>query len=222
MPRKKVTRRKVKKRQTLRTMLARSPELVEVCRQLGALALARQESPLGVRQLEQLRRALTTAGDALGWTEAAAGDADSVVEVDKDIMIMAKGGAKFMAIDLAEELARKRTEVSRIHDAAASALKLSEDPDASYPAEITYSYTARDATKGTVTKMEALTLNDAREALSASESIERSTTSRGKLADLMIIALEQQQVELDAMTRTLPDFLESSQGLLHEVIVNLQ
>lgn len=227
MPRKKVTRRnvtrrKVKKRLSLRSMLARSPEIDGACRQLATLVLAQQESPLGVRQLEQLRRALTTAGDALGWTEAAAGDVDSVVEVGKDIMTMAKGGAKFMAHDLAEELARKRTEVSQIHDVAASALKLSEDPDASYPAEITYSYTARDAFRDTITKTETLTVNDAREALSASETIERSTTSRGKLADLMIIALEQKQVRLDGMTRTLPDFLESLQELLREVIANLE
>ena len=99
---------------------------------------------------------------------------------------------------------------------------MSEDADASYPVEITYSYTARDATQGTVTKMETLTVNDAREALKASETIERSTTSRGKLADLMIIALERQQVRLDGMTRTLPEFIESLQELLHEVIANLQ
>ena len=65
-------------------------------------------------------------------------------------------------------------------------------------------------------------MNDAREALKASETIERSTTSRGKLADLMIIALERQQVRLDGMTRTLPEFIESLQELLHEVIANLQ
>ena len=93
----KVTRRKVKKRLSLRSMLARSPEIEEVCRQLAVLALARQDGPLGVRQGEQLRRALTTAGEALGWTEPAAGDGDSAVEVGKDLMTMSKGGAKFMA-----------------------------------------------------------------------------------------------------------------------------
>ena len=44
----------------------RAPELEGICRQLAALALAEleQRSPLGVRQNEQLRRALATAGDA--------------------------------------------------------------------------------------------------------------------------------------------------------------
>ncbi len=60
MPLKKVTRKKVKKRLSLRSMLARAPEIDGVCRQLATLALAQQDDPLGVRQLEQLRRALTT------------------------------------------------------------------------------------------------------------------------------------------------------------------
>ena len=60
-----MARRKTKPRPlTLKAMMTLEPELDGVCRQLAALALAQleQESPLGVRQTEQLRRALTTAG----------------------------------------------------------------------------------------------------------------------------------------------------------------
>ena len=217
-------RKTVEGPQSLRSMLARSPEIQQVARQLASLALAQveQAGPLGVRQGEQLRRALATAGDALGWTARAANSGDSVVEVNKDVMTMAKSGARSMARDLADELARKRTEASQIEDTAAAARTLSEDADTTYPAEITYCYTVRDPSKGLVTKTETLTPNDAKEALSAAEAIERSIPGRTKLADLMILDLEQKQVRLDVMTRTLPDFLKSSQELLREVMVNLQ
>ena len=217
-------RKTVEGPQSLRSMLARSPEIQEVARQLASLALAlvEQEGPLGVRQREQLRRALATAGDALGWTGTAASNGDSVVVASKDVLTMARSGARSMARDLAEELARKQTEVSQIEDTSTSARKLSEDADTTYPAEITYCYTVRDASQGLVTKTETLIVNDAREALSAAEAIERSIPGRTKLADLMILDLEQQQVRLDAMTRTLSDFLKSSQDQLREVIANLQ
>ncbi len=217
-------RKTVEGPQSLRSMLARSPEIQGVARQLASLALAlvEQEGPLGVRQREQLRRALATAGDALGWTGAVASSGDSVVVASKDVMTMAKSGARSMASDLTEELARKRTEASQIADTAAAARKLSEDADTTYPAEITYCYTARDATHGVVTKTETLTVNDARETLSAAEAIERSVPGRTKLADLMVLNLEQKQVRVDEMTRTLSEFLKSSQELLREVIVNLQ
>ena len=218
-----MARKTVEGQQSLRSMLARSPEIQEVARQLASLALAQveQEGPLGVRQGEQLRRALATAGEALGWT-VAAGSGESVAAASKDVMAIAKSGARAMARDLVEELARKRTEPDQIGDTAASARKLSEDADAAYPAEITYSYTVRDASQGLITKTETLTVNDAREALSAAESIDRSIPGRTKLADLMILDLEQKQVRLDQSARGLSDFLKSSQNVLREVIVNLQ
>ena len=127
-----------------------------------------------------------------------------------------------MARDLAEEVARKRTEMSQLRDVATSARKLAEDPDTTYPAEITYSYTVRDPSQGLVTKTETLTVNDAVEALAAAETIERNSTGRAKLTDLMILDLEQKQGRLEVMTRTLSDFLKSSHELLREVIANLQ
>ena len=219
MPRKKTVRP-----QSLKTMLARAPEIGEVSRQLASLALAKveQDGPLGVRQREQLRRALATAGEALSWTGPTEDDGDSMVEVTNDFMTIAKGGARSIARDLAAELAGKRTEIAELSDASTSAGKLAEDPDSTYPTDIIYSYTVRDAFGDLVTKTETLTVNDAQEAQNAAAALERSLTGRGKLTDLMILDLERKQGRLDVTTRTLSDFLESSQQLLREVLANLQ
>ena len=79
----------------------------------------------------------------------------------------------------------------------------------------------RDAFQHLVTKTDTLIVNDAKEATSAADTLERNITGRTKLADLMIIDLQQKQEKVDAMTRTLPDFLESSHEVLGEVMANL-
>jgi hypothetical protein len=217
-------RKKVDKSQAQQNVLARSPEMLEVSRQLATVALARveQDGHLSVRQREQLRRALSTAGAELGWIRRSASNKDSVSEVSKDVLKMAKVGAKAMAKDLEEELARKRTEMDQVAEAAAAARELAEDPDASYPTEMTYYFTARNASQVLVTKTETIEVNDAKEALSASEAIERNIAGRAKLADLMTLDLEAKQSQIEVMTRTLPDFVKFAQQLLREVLVTLQ
>lgn len=217
-------RKKVEKPQAQRKVLARSPEMLEVSRQLATVALARveQDGHLSVRQREQLRRALSTAGAELGWIRRSASNKDPVSKVSKDVLTMAKVGAKAMAKDLEEELARKRTEMDQVTEAAAAARELAEDPDASYPTEMTYYFTARNASQVLVTKTETIEVNDAKEALSASEAIERNIAGRAKLADLMTLDLEAKQSQIEVMTRTLPDFVKFAQQLLREVLVTLQ
>ena len=219
-----MARKKTKRPLTLKAMLTRAPELDGVCRQLAALALAQleQEGPLGVRQNEQLRRALATAGDALTWTATAAHSDDSITEVSKDFMTMAKGGSRAMGRDLAKELAAKKVEVKQLNDTLASATKLAEGPDSAYPAEITFSYTVRDAFAELITKTETVTVTETAEAASAAAALARSMPARTKLADLMITELKRKQSQLEVMTKGLSDFIESSQGLLREVIANLQ
>jgi len=215
---------KTEKPQNLRTVLSRSPELQQVARRLSVLALAQmeQEGHLGVRQREQLRRALSAAGEELGWAGTAAHSSDSIGELSKSVLTMCKAGAKAMAKDLADELANKKVEIPQIEKASDTARKLSESKKTKYPAELIYCYTARDGSQGMITKTETLVLNDAAEALSASESIVRNITGREKLADLMVIALEKRQVQLEEMTRILPDFVKYSQDLLRDVLATLQ
>ena len=219
-----MARKKTKRPLTLKAMLTRAPELDGVCRQLAALALAEleQESPLGVRQGEQLRRALATAGDALDWTATAAHSDDSIAEVSKDFMTMAKGGLRAMGRDLANDLAEKKLEVNRLTATLASATKLAEGPETAYPTEITFSYTVRDAFTELVTKTETVEVTETSEAASAAAALERSMPARTKLADLMIIELQRKQSQIEVMTKALSDFVESSQGLLREVLANLQ
>lgn len=210
--------------QSVKTVLPRSAELRDVSRQLASLALAQveQEGHLGVRQREQLRRALAAAGEALGWAGRVAAIEDAVAEISKDVMTMAKSGAKAMARDLAEELAAKKTEISQIRRAAASVNKLAENKKTTYPTEITYCFTARDATGDLVTKTETLPMNDAEEALSAVATIQKNPTGRTKLKDLMIADLKQKQKQVEVMTNTLSDFLEYSHDLMRDVLHNLQ
>lgn len=217
-------RKTTKRPMTLKAMLTREPELGDVSRQMASLAFAQLEhdTPLSVRQREQLRRAFATAGDALGWAGAIAHTGDSIATVTTDVMTLAKGGARAMARDLSDELARKRVEVTQLEDAIIAVRKLGEVKGTTYPTEFTYCFTARSATRDLVSKTDTLVLNDAGEALSAGDSIEKTLPSRTKLADLMIIELEQRGAQLEVMTKSLGDFFKSRQELLREVLVNLQ
>ncbi len=208
---------------SLKSMLSHSQEFKELSRELASLALARveQDGRLLVRQRELLRRALARANDALGWSDLVVGEEYQVAEVNKDVLKIARSGARALVKDLAEELASKREEVAQLEEVAAAARQLAEDPDTSYPAEVTYSYTARDSSQELVTKTMTIVANDADEALSAANKIESSVPSRGRLAERMIVDLEEKQEQLAAMTRTLPDFLRSSRDVLRAVIETL-
>jgi signal recognition particle subunit SEC65 len=137
-------------------------------------------------------------------------------------MTMAKGGSRAIGRDLAKELAAKKVEVKQLADTLASTTKLVEDPKTEYPSDITFSYTVRDAFTELVTKTETVTVTETGEATSAAAALARSMPARTKLADLMNIELKRKQSQLEVMTKGLSDFIESSRGLLQEVIANLQ
>ncbi len=127
-----------------------------------------------------------------------------------------------MGRDLAKELAAKKVEVKQLNNTLASATKLAEAPDTVYPAEITFSYTVRDAFAELVTKTETVVLTETAEAATTAAALARSMPARTKLADLMITELKRKQSQLDVMTKSLSEVIESSQRLLREVIANLQ
>lgn len=215
-------RKKAEKPPTLRSLLARSPELKQVSRRLSVLALAQaeQEGKLGVRQREQLRRALAAAGDELGW--AGTGRDESLTDINKSVLSLAKAGAKAMVKDLADELADKKTEVAQLGATMKAVRKLADLKKTTYPQELSYTFTARDGSQGLITKTEELVLNDADEANSAGDRIERSLPGREKLADLMVVDLKLRAKKLDAMTKALPDFVKGTTELLRDVLVTLQ
>jgi hypothetical protein len=209
------------RKQSPQSVVASSPELNDVSCQLALLALAQEDSPLGVRQREQLRRALATAGDALGWTAAMSSNGSSVADLRADVMAMAESGAKSLGRDLAEQLVNKKVEVAQLNKVIVEVRASAADESTVYPLDITFSHTVRDAYQELITKTETRVANDSDEAMAAAASIERSLPSWTKLADQMIIDLKKRQRQLETVTRSLPDFVQSSQDLLGEVVANL-
>lgn len=209
-----------KNTQSSRPSPMRSPEIREVARKLASLAVTRvrQDGRLNVRQGEQLRRALATAGDTLGW---AMSGGDPVAEASKDVAKMAKSGVRSMTVDLAEELHSKKGEMKQLEDVASSVRELANDQDATYPTELTYLHTARGASQELVTHTETIIVGNAQEAQGVADRIEKSTPNWDKLREQMIVDLKQEQRRLDKIVRTTSDFVESLQGLLREVIVTL-
>jgi len=203
--------------------MARSPEIKRVSREISTLALAElnQNGLLNVRQKERLRRALYTAGDELLWIDIESKTGDPMPEINKVVLRMARNGSKAMARDLADTLAIKKKETKALEKMKLGLLKLGEDAKTEYPLQIAYDYTARDSSQNPITKTMELELEDAEGTIKASEAMERSTNSRMKLTDLMIVRLKEQQIRLDEMTALLPEFVKSTHPVIEAVMLTL-
>lgn len=208
-----------RRRAAIRKGLEGSPEFAQAARQLAVLAVAGQSQALSPRQREDLRRALAIAGDALRWSSAPEGHGNP--EVQFDIIVVAEGGIDALEHDLIEERAKKETEMERLVKAAAHARALAEDPKTVYPAEITYSYTVRDPFQRLVTKTATSTVADPAQAIAAAVALEKSVEGRTKLAELMMIDLEERREHLRVVKSGLPDFVASAQDMLGEVLATL-
>jgi hypothetical protein len=204
--------------------MGRTAELKEVERRLAGLALAQleQEEFLNVRQYEQMRRGLMTAGDELGWADIETKSGDPVPEIKKALLRMCKNGARAIAKDLAEELAIKKKETKTLAKLAESLHKMAESKKTEFPVLVTYEYTARDSSQNQVTKTQELELNEASEIQSAADGMDRSAASREKLANLMVIALKARGTRIEAMTERLPEYVESMDEMIREVLATLQ
>lgn len=187
-----------------------------------ALAKLEQEEFLNVRQYEQLRRGLAIAGEELGWADIETKSGDPVPEIKKALLRMCRNGARAIAKDLAEELAVKKKETKSLAKLAASLHKMAASKKTEYPVITSYEYTARDSSQNQVTKTEELELNEASEVQSAADGMDRSAPSREKQANLMIIALKARQGRVEEMTKRLPEFVESMEKMVREVLATLQ
>ena len=188
---------------------------------MASLALAKleQEEFLNVRQYEQLRRGLQVAGEELGWADIESDD--PVPEIKKALLRMCRNGARALAKDLAEELATKKKETKNLAKIVASLRKMAASKKTEFPVEMTYEYTARDSSQNQVTKTEELELNDAEELTKIADGMERSAPSREKLTNLMILALKAKQGRIEEMTKRLPDFVDSMEKMVREVLATL-
>lgn len=187
-----------------------------------ALAKLEQEEFLNVRQYEQLRRGLAIAGEELGWADIETKSGDPVPEIKKALLRMCRNGARAIAKDLVEELAVKKKETKSLAKLAASLHKMAASKKTEYPVITSYEYTARDSSQNQVTKTEELELNEASEVQSAADGMDRSAPSREKQANLMIIALKARQGRVEEMTKRLPEFVESMEKMVREVLATLQ
>ena len=201
----------------------RSPEVRGIARELTNLGLVhvKQEGELNVRQRENLRRALAEAGLALGWDVKAATSPDPLNAVSKDVKKLVKSGAKTLKKEVLDELSRKETEEAELVSVVESVHELVEKPEEAYPAEISYTHTSRDITQGYFTNTMTLTVNDATEAKEAVQTIEKSMNRWGKLRVQMFNDLEQTDMHLGILTGDLASFMDTSEGLLSELLLTL-
>jgi hypothetical protein len=197
-----------------------NPELTEAARALASLAFDRwlQDGSLGLRQREQLRRALATAGQALGWESMPGTRAERTEAAIQDVARLADVGMNLLDQDLEELLAGKRREIQRIRNVAASVHDLATDSTVSYPTEVEYSHTVRNAGGELVTRISTLTLKDPAAALSAAATLENRLDGLAKLRDQMLEDLRQRRRQIKVMRHGLPGFADSSRRVVGELL----
>lgn len=185
------------------------------------LTRLKQGGRLNVRQRDLLRRALARAGESLGWAGTAANSEEPVAAILEDLRRVIAEDARALKDELAATVAAKRSEISELEHVVASARTLSEAEDPDYPAEISYSHTARDPTQGLITNTERLTVSDDQEAEDLAGTIEKSLSRWDKLRDRMLQDVQEEQRRLTQLTRELSDFVDSVEDVVRDVIVTL-
>jgi len=197
-----------------------SSEAKPLARELASIALVRmrQEGRLSVRQHEGLRRAFATAAGLFGWVALEAGSQESMEAAIGDLITLAERGASVLDDELAAEIAEKKVETSRLKEVAKAVSQLAEKGDFDEPVEIPYSHTAKEGSQRWVPKVATLTLTSATEAHEAARGIEKNIEGWDKLRGEMVSELKGKQRELAEMRKTLPSLLQSSRGLLFEVL----
>lgn len=197
-----------------------SSESQPVARELASIALVRmrQDGRLSVRQHEGLRRAFASAAGLLGWLAVEADAQESMEAATRDLMALAERGATVLDSELAAELEEKKEETSRLKEVAKTVSKLAEKGDFDEPVEIPYCHTAKEGSQRWVTKVTTLTLTNPAEAEEAVRGIEKNMEGWEKLRGEMILELKGKQREIAEMRKTLPSLLQSSRGILSDVL----
>jgi hypothetical protein len=178
-------------------------------------------SELNVRRRENLRRALAEAGQPLRWADVAAHSDDPVGVASKDVKKLLRSGAISLERSVSDELVEKKAQYVRLTELVVTLDDLAEDPAVEYPAEVTYTRTARSPSEGFVVKTETLVLNDPDEVLRAARKIEKSLPSWAKLRDEVMDDLRRKQDMLKSLTGSLSDLVDAWRGVLQEVLVTM-
>ncbi len=206
---------------TRKRLTLSSSAVKEIARALTTLGLVHveQDGVLNVRQREELRRALAEAGEALAWDVKSATSANPMPDVVKDLKKLVKAGAKTLKAEVAVELKKKSSEERKLEKTVEVLTKLTEKSEKAFPAEISYSHTARDITRGFFTKTEEIVLEDVSQAKETLATVEKSLNRWGKLRVQMHEELQQTDKRLKVLVSDLEPFVISSRRLIDELLL---
>ena len=206
---------------TRKRLTLSSSAVKDIARALTTLGLVHveQDGLLNVRQTEELRRALAEAGEALAWDVKSATSANPMPDVVKDLKKLVKAGAKTLKAEVAAELKKKSSEERKLEKTVEVLTKLTEKSEKAFPAEISYSHTARDITRGFFTKTEEIVLEDVSQAKETLATVEKSLNRWGKLRVQMHEELQQTDKRLKVLVSDLEPFVISSRRLIDELLL---
>ena len=206
---------------TRKRLTLSSSAVKDIARALTTLGLVHveQDGLLNVRQTEELRRALAEAGEALAWDVKSATSANPMPDVVKDLKKLLKAGAKTIKAEVAIELKKKGSEERKLEKTVEMLTKLSEKSEKAFPAEISYSHTARDITQGFFTKTEEIVLEDVSQTKETLATVEKSLNRWGKLRVQMHEELQQTDKRLKVLVSDLEPFVISSRRLIDELLL---
>ena len=206
---------------TRKRLTLSSSAVKDIARALTTLGLVHveQDGLLNVRQTEELRRALAEAGEALAWDVKSATSANPMPDVVKDLKKLLKAGAKTLKAEVAIELKKKGSEERKLERTLEVLTKLTEKSEKAFPAEISYSHTARDITRGFFTKTEEIVLEDVSQAKETLATVEKSLNRWGKLRVQMHEELQQTDKRLKVLVSDLEPFVISSRRLIDELLL---
>ncbi|HCK35006.1 MAG TPA: hypothetical protein DHW20_07545, partial [Gemmatimonadetes bacterium] len=93
-----------------------------ISREIAHLAFVqvKQDDWLSVRQQEQLRRALMSLGELLGWAITSANSDDPIADISKSTRKMMANGARAIKRSLANDMATKKAEITELKKVARS------------------------------------------------------------------------------------------------------
>ncbi|MEX2527489.1 MAG: hypothetical protein WEA09_07610 [Gemmatimonadota bacterium] len=200
-----------------------SPEFVEAARVVALLMMdkLRDDGTLGVRQRQQLRRALLVASEELDWASLRASLEERIAAARRDVEELVILGIQGLEKEVANVLEEKRGEMGRLQELVESIRTLAADPDTAFPVTLEYSHTGRNGSRSVATKAEVLTVNDAKEAAAAADALERKLDGYEKLRVQMVEELKERSRTLREMKKEVSQVAPAFQGMMVEVLATL-
>lgn len=192
-------------------------------KRLGSLAIARyrQDGEFRVRQQEQIRRALSVAGEALDWDQLELGLPVDAEEVEADIHRLTQAGIRQLERDLEDEISEKRKEIRQLEKIVSAMAKLGEKGEDAFPAEVEYHYTSRRGKDELVTRTEEVVLEDPEHAVKESEKLEKKLDRLGRLRDQMVENLKKQRQTIKNAKSEVRSFVSGTEVFVDEVLATL-